>query len=73
MLSKVNYRFDSNTKSGQITRPRGTHDSMDYSEDTIAYSSIPFDKGAATRVSLTHNQINSYLIYRLQLLQCTRR
>ena len=56
MLSKANSRFDSNLKAGH--RHRGGNESLDYSDDTIPYSSIPVDKGGMTRVSLLSYQIN---------------
>ena len=50
MVSKVNSRFDFNLKAGH--RNHGANESLDYSDDTIPYSSIPLDKGGMTRVSL---------------------
>ena len=52
MFSRVANRFDLNTQSGQISRPRGYNQSLDISQEMISHKSASIEKGDYTRVSI---------------------
>ena len=52
MFSRVGNRFDLNTQSGQISRPRAYNTSLDISQEAFSHKSASIEKGDYTRVSI---------------------